>query len=47
MLPEKTAGGCLFRKQNPANFNVLAGQGAKVVRLAKSDPPRGGFEEKS
>jgi hypothetical protein len=27
MLPEKTARRCLFRKQKPANFNVLPGQG--------------------
>jgi hypothetical protein len=29
MLHEKTAGGCLFRKQNPPNFNVLPGQGCE------------------
>jgi len=28
MLPEKTAGGCLFRKQKRPDFNVLPGQGA-------------------
>jgi hypothetical protein len=47
MLPEKMARRCLFRKQNLANFNVLTGQGAKVVRPAKCDPPKGGLEEKS
>jgi hypothetical protein len=27
LLPEKTAGGCLFRKQKPPNVNVFPGQG--------------------
>jgi len=29
MVHEKAARGCLFRRQNPPNFNVLAGQGCE------------------
>jgi hypothetical protein len=35
MLPEKTACRCSFRKQNPANFNVLPGQWCESVQVGQ------------
>jgi len=31
MVHEKAAGGCLFRRQNPPDFNMLAGQGNEAA----------------